>query len=90
MRIESGSITLKVMGAKTPTPEQQVTFTAPFPQIPVVVCSLDDTGPFGPTAYLSCMAFAVSKTGFTAILKYIGQVPQNQYDVKFNWIAVLD
>jgi hypothetical protein len=73
----------------SPQVEQTVTFAQAFATTPNVVCSLHDCGPHVRTAYLSCMAYGVTTTGFQAIIKRTDTtpVPRPGIIVTLHWIA---
>ena len=66
-----------------------VNFAKAFGSTPTVVCSLSDIGPNSKTAYINCMAYSVSSTGFTAIIKKKDDAPAytRDFDVTINWFA---
>lgn len=72
--------------------EVDIKFKTPFDDIPTIVCGMSNAAPNIDQGYLTCMAWKVSKTGFTAVIKVI-DVTNNTafYDaggpITFSWIA---
>ena len=68
----------------------KVDFKCTFGFKPVVVCSLEDAGPSSTTAFVTCMAWSITKTGFQAFVKFNRGVDPMTHDVtvNMNWIAM--
>ena len=68
-----------------------VSFSPPFKDTPVVVCSLSDPGPEKDYSYLVCGADDVSTNGFSATVKrFVGNPTTGPADgeVTLSWIAL--
>jgi hypothetical protein len=83
----AGSTTIQITDADTQF-STTVTFNPAFTAKPAVICSLGDTGPMQTTAYLDCCAWAVSATGFTAVVKKRAGASSGSQNVVFSWIAM--
>ncbi len=84
--IQSGSVTVNLQA--TGEYDNQVTFSSAFTAAPVVICSLSDTGPYSKTAYLTCMAYNVTGTGFNACIKTFPSATVVASPVVVYWVAI--